>query len=461
MDLSEFWKEILSQLNSEMETGEFEFWFSNVHFVSSTDSAIFLKVPSLFHSDKLKSKFLVLLEQKFKELTGRPVEFNFMVDKKDQPVQPEKQALKKDLPKDNIKPSTHSTVGSGVKKAHGQLREDLKFENFVMGENEYPYNAAQAIAQNPGEKYNPFLIYGGVGLGKTHLMQAIGNAIHDRKSSINVVYVAANTFIQDFVDSIQKKTTDNFKKKYRSADVLLVDDIHELQKKFETQEELFHTFKALYESKKQMVFTCDRPPTELKNFNDRLLSRFTQGITVDLQIPSWETRMAILTKKCEFKGTPIPSEVLELIARNVTTNVRDLEAALNQITAYAELVNKPITLEVAQAQLKNIFAGSVQPNVTIDIVQRVVSDYYNVSTNDLKGKKRNQAIVLPRQVAMYLIRELTEYSTTEVGLEFGGRDHTTVMHAVQKVEERLKTDPSFEGLIQNLMRTIKEYGNRA
>lgn len=469
MDLSEFWKEILSQLQSELASSEFEFWFSGINYVSSTDSSITLKVPSSFYRDKLKSNYLPLLVEKFRDLAGRSVEFIFEVDKKESPTgdkPPSPKDTAKDTSKEPVKeqpkiPSKPVSNPVQGKRPHPTLREDMSFDTFVIGENEFAYSAAKGIAQSPGEKWNPFLIYGGVGMGKTHLMQAIGNAISEKKSQVNVIYVPANTFIQDFVDFVNKKSSnDPFKKKYRNADVLLLDDIHEFQKKYETQEELFQTFKALIDAKKQMVFTCDRPPTELKNFNERLQSRFTQGLTVELGIPSWETRKAILMKKSQSKGVHIPEEVLELIARNVNTNVRDLEAALNQISAYAELVNKPITLEVAQAQLRNIFAGSIQPNVTIDIVQRVVSDYYNVSTSDLKGKKRNQAIVLPRQVAMYLIRELTEYSTTEVGLEFGGRDHTTVMHACQKVDEKLKTDPGFEGLIQNLIRSIKEHGNR-
>ena len=244
-------------------------------------------------------------------------------------------------------------------------------------------------------------------------------------------------------------------------DVLLIDDIHFLQNKTETQEELFHTFNALYDANKQMVFTCDRPVSELKQLSDRLRSRFERGLNVDLQPPNYETRYAILKKKIDSTGLFIPDTVIALICRNVTTNVRDLEAALTKLIAYAELVNKNITLEIAQQQLKDIFSNPNQGNITIDLIQKVVADYFGLSHNDLKGKKRTKAIVFPRQTAMYIAREITEYSTTEVGLEFGGRDHTTVMHACQKIEDRMRTDPTLEPIIQFLIRQIKETGTKS
>jgi chromosomal replication initiator protein len=243
--------------------------------------------------------------------------------------------------------------------------------------------------------------------------------------------------------------------------VLLIDDIHFLQKKHETQEELFHTFNALYDANKQMVFTCDRPVSELKNLSDRLRSRFERGLNVDLQPPNYETRLAILKKKAENRGIAIPDEVLELISKNVTSNIRDLEAALLKLIAYSELIHKPITLEVAQQNLKDMFASPKQSNISIEIIQRVIADYFSLSYNDLKGKKRTQNIVFPRQLAMYIAREITEYSTTELGLEFGGRDHTTVMHACQKIEDRLKADPTLDSTIQTIIRMIKDYSAKS
>ena len=243
--------------------------------------------------------------------------------------------------------------------------------------------------------------------------------------------------------------------------MLLIDDIHFLQNKTGSQEELFHTFNALYDANRQMVFTCDRPVSELKNLNDRLRSRFERGLNVDLQPPNFETRSAILQKKIEACSISVPDAVIELIAKNISTNVRDLEAALLKLLAYAELVHKGITLEIAQNQLKDVFSQSKQGNITIDSILHVVADHYKLSYNDLKGKKRTKNIAFPRQVAMYIARDITEYSTTELGFEFGGRDHTTVMHGCQKIEERLRLDPNLESIIHTLVRTVKDYSSKA
>jgi len=290
-------------------------------------------------------------------------------------------------------------------------------------------------------------------------MQSIGNYIYDNSDS-KVIYITAENFTNEFVQSIQSRTIQAFKNKYRYIDVLLIDDIHFLQKKTETQEELFYTFDALYNGNKQMVFTCDRPVSELKNLSDRLRSRFERGLTVDLQPPSYETRCAILKKKAEERKVRIPDDVIELISRNVTSNVRDLEAALLKLTAYTNLVGKEINITIAQQHLKDVFASPKQSNVTLEVIQRVTAEYFALSFNDLKGKKRTKAIAFPRQLAMYIARDITEYSTTEVGMEFGGRDHTTVMHACQKIEEKIRSDPTLDSTINALIRSIKEYSSK-
>jgi chromosomal replication initiator protein len=291
-------------------------------------------------------------------------------------------------------------------------------------------------------------------------MQSIGNHIY-AETNAKVIYITAENFTNEFIQAIREQKTPAFKNKYRYVDVLLIDDIHFLQKKQETQEELFHTFNALYDGNKQMVFTCDRPVSELKNLSDRLRSRFERGLNVDLQPPSYETRYAILKKKADARGVVIPNDVIELVSKNVTTNVRDLEAALTKLIAYAELVGKKITIEIAQQQLKDVFASPKQTNMSIEVIQRVTADYFSLSFNDLKGKKRTKNIAFPRQLAMYIAREITEFSTTELGLEFGGRDHTTVMHACQKIEERIRSDPTLDSVIKTLIRTIKEYSAKA
>ena len=426
-------------------------WFSGMDFLRSEEDTIVVSVPSYFYRDQVKQRYLSLIEEKLYELSGRPFSVQFEIRQAKRPEQPKP---KRPAAKPAPAPETKT-------RPHPELRAEYTFDNFVIGENNsFAANAAMAIARNPGTGYNPCLVYGGVGLGKTHLVQSIGNSVHQEFSDLKVVYVTAENFTNEFIKSIREKKMHQFKNKYRYADVLLIDDIHFLQKKTETQEELFHTFNALYDANKQMVFTCDRPVSELRELADRLRSRFERGLNVDLQPPSYETRYAILKKKIEAAGISIPEDAISLICSNVTTNVRDLESALTKLIAYAELVNKNITLDIAKQQLKDVFSNPKQSNISIDLIQRQVAEYFNLSTNDLKGKKRTQVITFPRQLAMYITREITEYSTTEVGLEFGGRDHTTVMHACQRIESRMRTDATLEPTIQNIIRTIKEKSAR-
>jgi len=451
MNLQDFWNETLSQLKTDMDDAEFSFVFSSLKFETASGNKITLSVPSAFFREQLKGKYLKVLEEKLLELTGQKIDFDFSLRKAEVPAK----VKGAEVPQGSTSDSPRAKVLG--RKAHAQLNPDYTLENYVVGKNnEFAYSCAVSISKDPGNAYNPFFLYGGVGLGKTHLIQALGNAIHKNNDKVQVTYVPAESFVNEFLTAIRDRTQNSFKNKYRNVDVLLIDDIHDLQNKKETQEELFNTFNALYEAKKQIVFTSDRPPQELKAFAERLLSRLTRGIIADLQLPTWETRLVILRTKMESKGILLSDAVVELVAKNVSTNIRDLEAALNKIWAYGELLNREITLEVAQEQLKSVFAGPAQQNIAIDLVQRVVAEAHNLSIADLKGKKRTQAITLPRQIAMFLIRELTEYSTTEVGMEFGGRDHTTVMHAVQKIEDKMRTEPSFEIKIQNLIRTVRD-----
>ncbi|AEJ18173.1 chromosomal replication initiator protein DnaA [Gracilinema caldarium] len=463
-DYEIFWKETLNQLQQELEEVEFSLWF-NIHYLRSEENTIIIGVPSSFYRDQFKIRYHNLIEEKLHELSGQPITLQYeVVSKKviDQETTFSSQTSQR--PSISAKDTTSKSLNQNTlntsiqqKDPHPLLRRDYTFSNYVIGDNNsFAANAALAISKNPGTAYNPFLVYGGVGLGKTHLMQAIGNYIHEH-SNAKIIYITAETFTNEFVQALQANKTAAFKNKYRFVDVLLVDDIHFLQNKIETQEELFHTFNALYDANKQMVFTCDRPVSELKHLSDRLKSRFERGLTVDLQPPDYETRLAILKKKADARNITIPHEVLELVSKNISSNVRDLEAALTKLIAYTELVQKPITIEVAQQHLKDVFASPKQANMSIEAIQRVVAEYFSLSYNDLKGKKRTQNIVLPRQIAMYIAREITEYSTTELGLEFGGRDHTTVMHACQKIEERIRSDPTLEPIIQNLIRQIKDY----
>jgi len=453
-----FWKEAMNQLQEEISEQEFLMWFRNMEYLASNDSQIVVSVPSTFYKDQVNQRYLRKIESKLFELSGHKIALVFNIQQKEAVKAAERRdqaAERVDHPAERQKASPAPRKG---KRPQGQLNSEYNFERFVRGENnDFAYMASYAIARNPGKAYNPCMIYGGVGLGKTHLLQAIGNSSYQEFEELKVVYVTAETFTNEFILAIKENTSHRFKNKYRSVDMLLIDDVHFLPGKVETQEELFHTFNALYDANKQMVFTSDRPVSELKKLSDRLRSRFERGLNVDLQPPNYETRIAILKKKIEEKKVVLPEEVVELVCQNIKTNVRDLEKALTKLIAYAELVNKTVTLEIAQRQLKDFFTEYDQKNVTIDLVQRVVADYFGLSLNDLKGKKRNKAIAFPRQLAMYITRDLTEFSTTEVGLEFGGRDHTTVMHSCQRIDDRIKTDPTLAPAIQHLTRSIKEY----
>jgi len=447
-DYSLFWNEALSQFSKELSEQEFSMWF-NISYDSSQQDTIRVRVPSSFYRDHLDKAYRPAIEAKLFDLSGKRLKVEFVIVKPNEHAQPKPAAQ---TAKPSAKPAQEAP-----KTQHPQLQPEHNFENYVIAENNaFAANAAMAISSNPGMAYNPFLIYGGVGLGKTHLMQAIGNRAYALNPKLIIICITSENFSNDFVSAITNQTMPAFKNRYRSADMLLIDDIHFFEKKEGFQDEVFHTFNALYESKKQMVFTSDRPASELKNLSERLRSRFERGLNVDLLPPNYETRLAILRRKMEHTKIKVPDDVLDVISHNISTNVRDLEAALLKLTAYAELVGIDITMEIAQQQLRDVFSQSRHGNVTIDHIIRTVAEQFKVTSNDLKGKKRTKTIVFPRQVAMYIAREITEYSTTELGLEFGGRDHTTVMHSCQKIDERLRTDPALDVTLQKLIQTIKQ-----
>ena len=501
-DYSDFWNEAYRLLHEEFAAAqkeqEFLLWF-NIEYVSSVQGIITLSVPSAFIRDQLQRKnYISMIENKLFEVLGQPIKTNFIV----KPVQiPQQQnyfqnsgfqnqnnqinsvsdnsAQNSGFQGNNFQQTNYqqavnnfsqfqNNVSTGfqqeakefqapAKPKHPSLNTKYTFDKFVTGENNaFAYNAAISVSNNPGKSYNPLLILGNVGLGKTHLMQAIGNAIYNNIGG-KIIYITAENFTNEFIESINTKSQSKFKNKYRSADVLLIDDIHFLQNKEGTQDELFSTYEALYGANKQLVFTCDRPLSELKNLTDRLRSRFGRGLTVDLNLPDYETRCAILVKKLQEQNQTLPRDVIELIAKNIASNVRDLEACLTKVVAYIELTGQKATVESVQHLLRNSFNSSKKENISIEIIQKVVAEAYGISWIDLKGKKRTKNIVLPRQLAMYIAKEMTEYSTTEIGSEFGGRDHTTVMHSLDKIKDSIKTDSSLDLHIQSLKRKIEEY----
>ena len=458
-------KQIREEMNANNQSDEFTLWF-NMDYVEDTLSQITVSVSSEFMWIQMNSKkYVQRLEDKINELTGQQISITHIVKNKQTVSVPKKEPL----PELETKPTTtepeivhqvekKSGPTENSHKKHPQLNENFTFETFVPGENSiYAYNASISAAKNPGKAYNPILIYGGVGLGKTHLMQALGNLIYSNNEKSKIAYTSAENFTNEFTASLKNQTIDNFKKTYRSLDVLLLDDIQFLEGKEGTQEELFHTFNSIYDKNGQIVFTSDRPIKELKGFTERISSRFSRGLNVDLQPPNYENRLAIIQKKLELLHKSIPQDVIEYIAKNCQTNVRDIESCITKSIGFAELVGKPLTVEIAQNQLRDTINDPYSGTITIENIQKVVAEHYNVSVADLKSKKKDRKFVIPRQISIFICCSLTEYSTTEIGNEFGGRDHTTIMHARDKVESLLKTDSSMNSTVNLLIRATKDF----
>jgi len=464
LDYEGFWKDTLIQLRNDLGEEEFSGWFSDMKYLrtrfdeQTKKNCTVIGIPSAFHRDKVNSYYQNIIISKLKELSGVETTLEYEIIKK---TTKKESSQPQSVPKTGDFDAPIAVETQKAKKSrdkHTQMRDDFIFDRYVKGDNNnFAYNAAIAISKNPGKTYNPFLIFGGVGLGKTHLMQAIGNYIHENSDN-KVICVTSEDFLNEYLDGIAQGKMPVFKNKFRYTDVLLIDDIQFFQDKPGVQEELFHTFNALANAKKQLVFTCDRPPSELKKFSERLISRFEQGLRADLQPPRYEERCAILKTTAESRNAEIPSEVIDYVSKNISSNIRDLIAALNTLIAYTELMGRPVTLEIAQQRLKDTFNASRQANLSIDSITRVVSEYFSLTPNDLKGKKRTQNIAFARQLAMYIGREMTDYSTTELGQDFGGRDHTTVMHSIEKIKGKLLTDPNLDSTIESLKRSIKDFG---
>ena len=464
----EYTMKVLHDLyKSQNKEDEFKLWF-NMNYIEDTIDTITVSVASSFLQQTMQKKgnFDIVLK-KLKEITGQEdIRLNCIVVKEELSESKKTESLNDEKPsKKSVEPETSSSNSNTAEnkkanfKKHQLLQEEYTFDTFIPGDNSnFAYNASIAVAKNPGKQYNPILLYGGSGLGKTHLMQAIGNYIYNNGGEkLKICYVSAETFTNEFTVSIKEGKTNAFKNKYRNLDVLLLDDIHFLQNKEQTQEELFYTFNALHEKKAQMVFTCDRPIKEIKNMAARLVSRLANGLCIDLQPPSYETRVAILQKKIDLMDKTLSQDIVEYIAKNIETNVRDLEAALNKVFGYADLVEKKPDLEITKHLLKDVMDSGSTESISIDVIQKVIADNYQISVADLKGKKRDKKFVIPRQIAIYVARELTEMAYTDIGNEFGGKDHSTIMSAYNKIAEQIKIDSSLESKIQLYIREIKEY----
>lgn len=453
-------EQIHKKYKSQNLESDFNLWF-NLEYISDSENTISVAVPSEFLISQIKSRgYATEIIEKIKEISGQQIELNYVVKETEKSKKIENELNEKNNSQNskNTKNSKKESEKQNIKK-HPQLREDFTFDTFVPGENNnLAYNVAISVAKELGkqQRYNPLLFYGGSGLGKTHLMQSIGNYVNENSEKpLKICYISAESFTNEFTSSISEKTTEKFKSKYRNLDLLLIDDIHFLQGKNATQEELFYTFEALVNKNAQMVFTCDRPISDLKDFNKRMTTRLSSGGYLDMNPPNYETRRAILQKKLEIQNIKIPDDVIDYIAKNVETNVRDLESALNKMIGYAEIIQKPLTVEIAQEQLRDIFNTANDSSISIETIQKVVENFFNIS--DIKAKKKDKKTVIPRQIAIYLCRELTEYSFMEIAREFGGKDHSTIMHANSKISEQIKTDSALAAKIQLLKDEIKNY----
>ena len=463
------WNYALDELHKKYisEDRESEFLFNfNINYVSDDKNIITVSVQSPFMKNQVTSKgSLNIIQNKIREITGLDLTLDCIIKAENKPSEEKTENEKEDFEDETPLKNSSSEEKENYQneatkefKKHPQLDDRYIFENFIPGDNSmFAYNAAISVAKEPGKARNPILFYGGSGLGKTHLMQAIGHYIYNQNPKLKICYVQAESFTNEFLDSLKTKKTNDFKNKYRNLDVLLLDDIHFLQGKESTQEELFYTFNALFAKKAQMVFTCDRPIREIKDMAERLVSRLNNGLSIDIQVPKFENRYAILQKKIEMQGKTLAPEIIEYIAKNIETNVRELESALVNIFSYEELTGQPLNLEIVKTLLRDFIRISTGESVSLDKILKVVADAYQISVADLKGKKKDKKYAVPRQISIYIAREMTEISYMELGNEYSGKDHSTMMYAYNKISDLLKTDPSLESRIKNLMREIKEY----
>ena len=449
-EIEELWNKILETIKEELSPQAYNSWFSQTKIVKFSENELIISAPGDFCKDWLEKHYTVFIKDIFKRALNSDdnlkIEFRTTDQKFSAPVRPTPH------PKKNIKKTE-----SFLKDNELALTTKYTFDNFVVGDdNRFAHAACLAVAQSPAKAYNPLFIYGGVGLGKTHLIQAIATHImqHNGKIKIKVLYISSEIFTNELINSIKDGSTSAFREKYRSVDVLLIDDIQFLAGKERTQEEFFHTFNTLYESNKQIVITSDCLPKDIPTLENRLISRFEWGLITDIQPPDFETRIAILRKKAQSENLNVPNIVIDFIAEKIPSNIRQLEGALTKLTAYSTLTKKKLSISLAQNILKDIIPLE-NKKISIGQVQKAVADYYTIKVNSLLSKKRTKDIVLARQVAIYLSRELTDLSLTSIGEAFGRRDHTTIIHSYTKIKNKIEKDKSFKGVIKNLILSIK------
>jgi chromosomal replication initiator protein len=455
-DVNQVWQDTLDVVRGELNTPTFKTWFVQTQPVDIVDGAMVVSVQSDFARDWLENRYSGLLASALTQVTGAPMSVRFRVLADDIVLEP----LTAAVIQAEEAPATVPTARAERRTDDVEAHPKLTFDSFVVGpSNQFSYHVALAVAEAPGSAYNPLFIYGGAGLGKTHLLRAIESYVRLNYPHMKVKFVSSETFINDFINSIgerDKNRMEGFRRSYRENDVLLIDDIQFMAGKESTQTEFFHTFNALREAGKQIVMSSDRPPAEIGDIEDRLRGRFGQGLLADIQPPDLETRIAILKRKASGDGLAVPDSVLALIAERFSNNIRELEGALLRVVAFSSVTGHAVDLDLANSVLKDIFPErSIKP-ISISVIQQEVCKFYGISKSDLIGGKRTQAIAFPRQIAMYLTRELTDYSLPKIGSEFGGRDHTTVLYANTKIQGLMNEQRDVYNQIQQLTNLIKQ-----
>lgn len=462
-NLTNLWGDMLKNLRNRYPS-DFDMWLAHLHFVNfdSKKKILKLAVSHVMVQEGILSRFKTQIEDLFSELSGiNEISLDIIVSDEENLFTIEKELEKKEEP---VKPEKEKKVHRLVspKTYLVDINSRYTFNRFVVGSNnKLAHAAAVQVSQNPGQEYSPFFIYGGVGLGKTHLMQAIGNYILKNKPELHVIYLTVENYMNDYVIALKNRRMEAFQAKYRKADVLLLDDVQFLEEKEGFQEELFHTFNKLYQNNKQIVFTCDKPPKELKNIQERLVTRLSWGLTIDIKHPDLETRKAIILKKLEENriAGKVEIPIVDFLAENITTNIRDIESAVLKIHSLIKLANEKITIELLENNLADILTSiRVQKKqITSEIIKKAVANHYQISYTDLISTKRTKEVSFPRQMAMFLSKELLKSSYADIGNEFGGRDHSTVLASYKKIEKEIKKNPSIRNDYEELLKIFSNF----
>jgi chromosomal replication initiator protein len=442
MPLDDIWNKSLSVIEKKVGANAFELWFKPIKLSQIKEQNALLEIPNRFFRDWVEDYYPSLISEVMEEIVGHPITVKFKIAEKQ-----DSEVRKIDA---RLEGRRQRLASKGI-----YLNPKYTFSNFVTGQsNQFAQAAAMAVAESLGKAYNPLFVYGGVGLGKTHLITAIGNRIADKRHDFNILYVPSEQFTNEVVSAVRHGKTEELKGKYRNVDLLLVDDVQFLENKTATQEELFHTLNTLYEKQKQIVLSSDRPPKEIKNITDRLRSRFSMGLVADIQPPEIELRMAIIQKKAEMERINLTGEMISFLASKIKSNIRELEGCLIRLGAQSSLSGEPIDVAMARNILKDIISDDDRP-VSIEQIQKVVAEFFGLKCQEMKSKKRTKEIAIPRQVAMYLSKQFTDSSLSDIGKNFGGKDHSTVIYACRQMEDRRAKEEEFNKKIENLIKRIK------